>query len=158
MGREGFPQSAPADAALRLIWLYCQQEQNPQPAFLRLRTSRQEQQRAAALWALWQRKPKSAVQLRYALRDFGLQRVKEYRLLCDIDPAEWQRAKQSCWELRQLSIGGQQLIELGCPKGKAVGELLGQLLSLCIEGKLENTSCALRLEARRRIKAQFSKG
>ena len=157
-GREVFLKDLPSDASLRLIWLYCQQEQNPQPAFLRLRTSRQEQQRAAALWALWQRKPKSAVQLRYALRDFGLQRVEEYRLLCDIDPAEWQRAKQGCWELRQLSIGGQQLIELGCPKGKAVGELLGQLLSLCIEGKLENTSCALQLEARRRIKAQFSKG
>ena len=157
-GREVFLKDLPSDAALRLIWLYCQQEQNPQPAFLRLRTSRQEQQRAAALWALWQRKPKSAVQLRYALRDFGLQRVEEYRLLCDIDPAEWQRAKQGCWELRQLSIGGQQLIELGCPKGKAVGELLGQLLSLCIEGKLENTSCALQLEARRRIKAQFPEG
>ena len=157
-GEKVFLRDLPADASLRLVWLYCQQEQNPQPAFLWLRTSRQEQQRAAALWALWQRKPKSAVQLRYALRDFGLQRVEEYRLLCDIDPAEWQRAKQGCWELRQLSIGGQQLIELGCPKGKAVGELLGQLLSLCIEGKLENTSCALQLEARRRIKAQFPEG
>ena len=66
--------------------------------------------------------------------------------------------KTGLLELRQLSIGGQQLIELGCPKGKAVGELLGQLLSLCIEGKLENTSCALQLEARRRIKAQFPEG
>ena len=57
-----------------------------------------------------------------------------------------------------LSIGGQQLIELGCPKGKAMGELLGQLLSLCIEGKLENTPCALQLEACRRIKDQFPEG
>ena len=92
-----------------------------------------------------------------------VQRIDRYTyglgwLLCEIDPAEWQRAKQGCWELRQLSIGGQQLIELGCPKGKAVGELLGQLLSLCIEEKLENTPCALQLEARRRIKAQFPEG
>lgn len=147
-----------ADAGLRLIWMCCRQEQDPQPIFLRLHSSRQEQRRAAALWALWRRKPQSAVQLRYALREFGLQRVEEYRLLCKGDSAEWQRAKRGCWEVRQLAIDGRQLIELGCPKGRAVGQLLEQLLSLCIEEKLENNPCALREEALRRIKAQAPQG
>lgn len=47
-------------------------------------------------------------------------------------------ASGACRNLRQLAVNGKDLIEEGIPSGKAVGEMLNQLLMQVIEGSLPN--------------------
>lgn len=47
----------PQDAFLRLIWLCCAADCSPVGAMKRLKCPRQQQQRAEALWKLWQQPP-----------------------------------------------------------------------------------------------------
>ncbi len=52
------------------------------------------------------------------------------------------KKKSLCYHIHHLDIGGRDLMNLGV-SGKAVGELLEQLLSLVMEGKTENKKEAL---------------
>ena len=46
--------------------------------------------------------------------------------------------QQQCFSLKQLKISGKQLLRLGLPEGKRIGEYLNRLLDQVIEGTLEN--------------------
>lgn len=48
-----------------------------------------------------------------------------------------------CLSLKQLALNGSDLIALGLAPGPAVGNLLNELLSAVVDGKLENTRAAL---------------
>lgn len=47
-------------------------------------------------------------------------------------------AQGECFSLKDLKINGNDLIALGIPKGKEIGETLNKLLELVIDNKLEN--------------------
>jgi tRNA nucleotidyltransferase (CCA-adding enzyme) len=53
--------------------------------------------------------------------------------------------------LRTLAIGGDDLMALGIPKGKQIGELLYTLLDEVIEERLPNEKNALLQAAKERI-------
>lgn len=44
-----------------------------------------------------------------------------------------------CYKLSQLAVSGNDLMEMGIPKGERIGKTLDILLNLVIEGKVENT-------------------
>jgi tRNA nucleotidyltransferase (CCA-adding enzyme) len=48
-----------------------------------------------------------------------------------------------CYCLNTLAVGGQDLIDLGIPKGKDIGKILNEVLNKVIEGKLENKKDSL---------------
>ena len=56
-------------------------------------------------------------------------------------------AQQGCWKRSELQIDGKQLLELGCPRGKELGNLLEELFELCLKDCLENRPQALRQKA-----------
>lgn len=62
------------------------------------------------------------------------------------------RAEDACLSLRTLAIGGDDLISLGIPKGKQIGELLHTLLDEVIEERLPNEKNALLQAAKERVK------
>jgi tRNA nucleotidyltransferase (CCA-adding enzyme) len=62
------------------------------------------------------------------------------------------RAEDACLSLRTLAIGGDDLMALGIPKGKQIGELLHALLDDVIEERLPNEKNALLQAAKERIK------
>lgn len=62
------------------------------------------------------------------------------------------RAEDACLSLRTLAIGGDDLMALGVPKGKQIGELLHALLDDVIEESLPNEKEALLQAAKERIK------
>ena len=43
-----------------------------------------------------------------------------------------------CFTIRQLAVGGRDLIDAGIPPGRQIGENLDRLLQLVMEGKIEN--------------------
>ncbi|MBE6566727.1 MAG: HDIG domain-containing protein [Ruminococcaceae bacterium] len=53
------------------------------------------------------------------------------------------RAEDACLSLRTLAVGGDDLMALGVPKGKAVGQMLQILLDEVIEERLPNEKEAL---------------
>lgn len=60
-------------------------------------------------------------------------------------------AADECLTLKKLAISGNDLIALGIPKGKEIGNTLNALLEQVIDGRLPNEKCALLAAA----KAQF---
>lgn len=56
-----------------------------------------------------------------------------------------------CWNLKQLAVSGSDLIEAGVKPGRAVGELLNELLMLVIEEKLDNHRETLLEYTRRKV-------
>ena len=61
------------------------------------------------------------------------------------------RAEDACLSLRTLAISGDDLMALGVPKGKQIGELLHALLDEVIEERLPNEKNALLQAAKERI-------
>ncbi len=61
------------------------------------------------------------------------------------------RTEDACLSLRTLAIGGDDLMALGVPKGKQIGELLHALLDDVIEERLPNEKEALLQAAKERI-------
>ena len=57
------------------------------------------------------------------------------------------REEDAAVSLRQLAVNGDDLTQIGVPKGKAVGETLEKLLMQVIDGKLPNEREALLNEA-----------
>ena len=62
------------------------------------------------------------------------------------------RTEDACLSLRTLAVGGDDLMALGIPKGKAVGQMLQTLLDEVIEERLPNEKEALIAFAKERIK------
>ncbi len=48
-----------------------------------------------------------------------------------------------CFSLHDIHISGKDIIDLGIPQGKRIGEILNELLNQVIDGELENTKEAL---------------
>ncbi len=61
------------------------------------------------------------------------------------------RAEDACLSLRTLAIGGDDLILLGIPKGKQIGQMLQMLLDEVIEERLPNEKNALLQAAKERM-------
>ena len=57
--------------------------------------------------------------------------------------------EDACLSLKDLAVDGKDLLALGYPAGKALGECLNHLLGLVLEEKLPNEKNALTAEARR---------
>ena len=53
------------------------------------------------------------------------------------------READACMSLRQLAVSGSDLMQLGIPQGRAIGEMLNRLLEAVIEGSLPNEHDAL---------------
>ncbi len=51
--------------------------------------------------------------------------------------------QQQCFALKDLAVKGNDLIEVGVPKGKQVGIILNQLMDMVIDDKLENDKAKL---------------
>ena len=47
-------------------------------------------------------------------------------------------AEESCFKLKDLAINGKDLIEHGIPEGKAIGTILNTLLTMVIDGEINN--------------------
>ncbi len=62
------------------------------------------------------------------------------------------RAEEACLSLRSLAVGGNDLMALGVPAGKHLGELLQQLLDGVIDGKLPNDKEILLSECKKILK------
>lgn len=60
--------------------------------------------------------------------------------------------KKECFSVKNLEINGRDLISCGCPQSKKIGEILNELLSLVINGEIENEHEALALKAKELIK------
>ena len=58
-------------------------------------------------------------------------------------PIEEIRAEDACLSLRTLAVGGDDLMALGIPKGKQIGQMLQTLLDEVIEERLPNEKGAL---------------
>ena len=52
-------------------------------------------------------------------------------------------ARESCFCLRDLAVNGDDLLSLGVPRGPAVGRALNELLSLVLDGEIQNEREAL---------------
>ena len=61
------------------------------------------------------------------------------------------RAEDACLSLRTLAIGGDDLMALGIPRGKRIGEILHALLDEVIEERLPNEKNALLQAAKERM-------
>ena len=93
--------------------------------------------------------------LRTALRDFGIDAVQDWISLIRAENEKRANdlcdalvvAQQGCWKRSELQIDGKQLLELGCPRGKELGNLLEELFELCLQDCLENRPQALRQKA-----------
>ncbi len=51
--------------------------------------------------------------------------------------------QQSCFQVKDLAINGNDLIAIGIPKGEKIGEILNYLLELVVDNTLENTKESL---------------
>lgn len=60
-------------------------------------------------------------------------------------------AEQACFSLRDLAVNGNDLLRLGVPEGKAVGECLRWLLDEVMDRRLDNESDTLLGAARKRL-------
>ncbi len=67
-----------------------------------------------------------------------IERCEKLRELCDEILDE-----QSCFTLKDMELNGNDLIDLGVPEGKKIGQILHQLLDEVMDGKLENRHQAL---------------
>ncbi len=51
--------------------------------------------------------------------------------------------KKACFSLKDLAVSGDDLISLGIPKGKCIGDFLKKLLDMVIDGEIPNETSAL---------------
>ena len=76
-----------------------------------------------------------------AKTDESLERLKKYESIKRI--AKDILEKEECFSLKQLKVNGSDLIAIGFPKGKLIGETLDALLEKVISGECENEKNAL---------------
>ena len=147
--------SLPPDAVLRLSWLCLQARAEPEAVLRRLRCSNADCRRAHALAEVAKQSPDTVLGLRTALRDFGIDAVQDWLSLIRAEDETRANdlcgalavAQQGCWKRSELQIDGKQLLALGCPRGKELGNLLEELFELCLQDRLENRPQALRQKA-----------
>lgn len=60
-------------------------------------------------------------------------------------------AEKACFSLKDLAVNGNNLLNIGIPKGKAVGKCLRWLLDEVMEQRLENDTAVLLEAARKRL-------
>lgn len=140
--------SLPADAVLRLCWLYGCEGRSAAPLCRKLRFSAAQIRRAESIFGCWRqlldRKENLVFSLRKAMYRWGEAETEDtLTLLLQAQPQiPWQQelmlARQGVWKLSQLAVDGQLLMQAGCPKGPMVGQVLNRLLELCIEERLDN--------------------
>ncbi len=75
-----------------------------------------------------------------------IERCEKLRLLCDEIVSE-----RSCFQLKDMKLNGNDLLDLGVPEGKQIGQILRQLLEEVMDGVLENRHRALLDRARELI-------
>ena len=61
------------------------------------------------------------------------------------------REREACLSLKTLAVGGEELLALGVPRGKRVGELLQLLLEEVLDERLPNEKEALLAFARAKL-------
>lgn len=136
----------PNDAVLRLCWLYQQENLCGDEVLSSLRFPTEEIRRARQLYQIKSAQADTVYDFRVLLNRFPEQRIREaLKIAATENPIRaeeqkklLQQAKEGTFCLSQLEISGSDLLKLGCPSGKAVGDLLKQLLEFCMEEKLLN--------------------
>lgn len=78
------------------------------------------------------------IKLKKALFKFQCEELSKAEKIMD----EIIETKQ-CYSLETLALGGQDLLDLGIPRGKDIGRILNELLDKVIEGQLENNKDSL---------------
>ena len=151
---------APMDLALRLSLLFDATEP-AKLALLRLRYDNETQEKVLSLVELQRGNLDfSEVGLRRMLRDYPAETIG--RLLgaleckgkdvCTAKAAlQTILARGDCTSLQALAITGKDLIALGIPAGKRMGELLEALLDRVIDGSLPNETGALLAAAKNMV-------
>lgn len=66
-------------------------------------------------------------------------------------------AEKQCFAIKDLAIGGADILDLGVPQGKLVGEILNHLLDKVISGELYNNKDALMNETKHYLSTCESK-
>ena len=61
---------------------------------------------------------------------------------------------QQCFSISSLAVNGHDMLDLGIPKGVAIGKMLNKLLDLVIDGAVPNEREALLAIARKELEAQ----
>ena len=59
--------------------------------------------------------------------------------------------KKECFSVKNLEINGHDLIDLGCPQSRKIGEILNKLLISVINGEIKNERDTLLSEAKELI-------
>lgn len=69
-------------------------------------------------------------------KDIELRLEKVYKISEILD---WIVEQSECFQLKDLSINGRDLIEIGIPEGKLIGKILNLCLAYVIDGTVDNT-------------------
>lgn len=147
-----FLSVAPLDLPLRLSLLFCSADQ-AKAALLRLRYDNETQKETVDLIGLQAGiSDFGTVGLRRLLRDYPAETVKRLLAVSECKGADMREAKKTlqailsrgdCTSLSTLAVSGKDLIALGIPAGKRVGNVLETLLDRVIDGSLQNEKAAL---------------
>ena len=76
------------------------------------------------------------------MRVRGEQPFSTGKIIALVDEIE---AQKDCFTLKNLAVNGNDLIALGIPTGKTIGQILNQLLEMVMEGTIENNQSELLL-------------
>ena len=79
---------------------------------------------------------------------------EELRRLGDI--LEEMKSSGACMSLKDMEINGRDLVEMGVPQGKAVGELLNRLYDMVVTEEIENNREQLIRKARQLIDGELT--
>ena len=83
----------------------------------------------------------------------GQKRLDHLKAITDISTEL--KESGAVFSIKDLEIDGNDIIELGVPKGPRVGEILSEVFELYIEGKCTNTKASLIKEARKTASTKY---
>ncbi len=165
----GLAERLPRNPSLRLIGLLSPlAEAETEAALLSLRFDKRTVRRvAAAVGAAREALPRDDAEMLRFLGDWGECCLRDRLAIAyaraedSADEAETRFARllseRVPYTVGMLEIGGDELLSVGFPPGKAIGAMLGELLNEIIHGNIKNTKNELLSYARRRrndVKAQ----
>lgn len=139
----------PKEVHIRLAALLKQAGAAAEEILLSLKADKATLQSTATLVsAIGLKGPKSRIEIKRLLRDYGERTLRDILILNGISDPDIEREisdiieKGECFRVCDLEIGGTDLLALGF-KGKQIGAILENILTLVIEEKLQNKKAEL---------------